>query len=223
MEAVLNPFAAFDRLQRHHICTPAAPLPPAGAGITWLWAANGIFKRGQNQILEATICTGPAPIVPGLAQLLPSVRWLARSGRLPGALLGRLLENAQAATTGGPIARPTEKQYFYVLRERRLALVAPPEQDAGPGHVRYQMPEQGDVLIDIHSHHGLPGGAYFSPTDDHDDRGLSVSAVIGQIFTRPEIICRINVYGHRQIVPASMIFDSLGPFRDKGAPHAARD
>ena len=55
---------------------------------------------------------------------------------------------------------------------------------------------------------------FFSATDDADDLGLSVSVVIGTIFTQPTIRCRLNVYGHRQAVPARMLFDQLGPFVD---------
>jgi hypothetical protein len=38
--------------------------------------------------------------------------------------------------------------------------------------------------------------------------------VIGRLFTRPEIACRLNVYGHRQRVPARLLFDGLGPFEE---------
>ena len=53
--------------------------------------------------------------------------------------------------------------------------------------------------------------------------GLSVSGVVGRIFEDPELLVRINVYGHRQQVPALSIFDSLGPFRAKEWRYARAD
>jgi PRTRC genetic system protein A len=86
-----------------------------------------------------------------------------------------------------------------------------PQQKASAARVRYEMPE-GIVLADIHSHHQMP--PFFSNTDDRDDTGLSVSCVIGHIYDAPQILCRVNVWGHRQVVPALTIFDDLGPFCD---------
>jgi hypothetical protein len=78
--------------------------------------------------------------------------------------------------------------------------------------VRYEMPDRR-ALLDIHSHHAMQ--PFFSTTDDSDDTWLSASVVIGDIFTQPSILCRLNVYGTRQIVPATLLFDDLGPFVDK--------
>ena len=47
--------AIFGSLLRYHIATPDEPLPAASTGITWIWAANGVFKRGVNQHLDALI------------------------------------------------------------------------------------------------------------------------------------------------------------------------
>lgn len=196
----------FGDLARRHIATPAEPLPPARPGVEWVWAANGIFKRGVSPTIEALICVSPTQPTPGLARLEPGVRWPAVVDRLPGRMLGPLLEDARRAAGGDQIATPIEKQYFFVDRGG-VRLVAPSGQDATAARVNYRMPTSGAPLIDIHSHHAIR--AYFSPTDDADDQGLSVSAVVGSIFDSPEIIVRINVYGHRQLVPALSIFDSL--------------
>jgi PRTRC genetic system protein A len=211
--------SAFTGLVRHHIATPSSPLPSAAPGITWIWAANGIFKRGVSSDLDILIQIGNASAVPGLAGLLPHVRWSSWGTRIPSRLLPCLLEDARRAATGGTIARPVEKQYFLIWRDQDLRLVAPRGQDASPGHVAYTMPVRGNVLVDIHSHHQLP--AFFSRIDDADDLGLSVSVVIGTIFTEPTIACRLNVFGHRQRVPIGLVFDGPGPFRDTyGGTHA---
>jgi PRTRC genetic system protein A len=174
--------------------------------VEWIWAANGIFKRGISPTIEALICVSPTAPVPGLAPLAPYVRWPAASDRLPGQLLEFLLYDARRAAGGDRVATPIEKQYFFVERDG-VRLVAPRDQDATASRVRYTMPVSGVPLLDIHSHHALR--AYFSPTDDADDQGLSVSAVVGNIFRQAEIVVRINIYGHRQLVPALSIFDML--------------
>jgi PRTRC genetic system protein A len=207
--------ATFASLTRHHIATPAAPLPEPIPGLAWIWAANGIWKRGVTDQLDILIpverfkCS-----TPGLTQLLPHVRWAAWSGRLAGQLLGPLLSNARQAMAGDTVLRPIEKQFFFVERDG-LRVVAPHTQDGSPASLRYAMPARGTPLLDLHSHHSMR--AYFSETDNRDDDGLSVSAVIGNIYTRPEIVTRLNVYGHRWPVPALVIFDELGPFIDRYA------
>lgn len=217
----------FAGLVRHHACTPAAPLPAPTPGITWCWAANGVFKRGVTPELDILIHAGeiwepyaarsaPGPLaVPGLAPLLPHARFAAWPGRIGGALLAPLLASAQraGAAAGARLLRPVEKQFFIVAGPAgRLRLIAPAGQEATPGRVRYAVPAGERILVDIHSHHAM--APLFSATDDADDDGLSVSVVIGRIFSRPAIRCRLNVYGHRQEVPAALIFDGLGPFAD---------
>lgn len=205
----------FAGLVRHSIATAAAPEPDAAPGIEWRIATNGVFKRGRSASVElqGRVCPIDTTI-PGLRSLLPYVRWPTWPSRLPGALLGPLLEDARRAAMGDTILRPIEKQYFFVERDG-VRVVAPRGQDASAVRVRYPMPASGTVLLDLHSHHGMR--AYFSTTDDADDTGLSVSAVIGRIFDRPEIVVRLNIYGHHCPIPAGMVFDSLGPFVDRYA------
>lgn len=208
----MNDLAAlFAGLVRHHVATPANPLPDPCPGITWIWAANGVYKRGVSAELDLLIPVGVSWPAPGLAKLLPHVRWRQWPQRLPGAFLTPLLSDARQASAGDTVLRPIEKQYFFVWRDG-VRVVAPRGQDAGAVHLRYAMPQSGPVLLDLHSHHGMD--AYFSATDDRDDMGLSVSAVIGKIYTRPTVVVRINVFGQRWNVPALMVFDSLGPFAD---------
>lgn len=220
--------SCFAGLVRHHVATPACPLPERTAGITWIFAANGVFKRGVNDQLDLLVQTKAWPPgdpgragagIPGLVALMPYARWRCWPDRLPGSLLGPLLDNARRAADGGLIARPIEKHYCYVWRNSSVKLVAPPQQGTA-GHITYA-PAAGVTLCDIHSHHAMP--AFFSATDDADDTGLSVSAVVGRIFDRPELLIRLNVYGDRQQVGATAVFDHTGPFiakewRDANTP-----
>lgn len=188
-------------------------------GITWLYAANGVWKRGTSATISLQGLACPLEYdVPGLINLTPYFFWPAWKYRLPGELLMPLLRDAQRAGTDGPdgfgLVRPIEKQYFFVERDG-VRVVAPRGQDGTATSLRYPMPASGTMLLDLHSHHAMR--AYFSLTDDRDDQGLSVSAVIGNIYIQPEIVVRLNIYGLHCPVPASMVFDSLGPFVDRYA------
>ncbi|HWQ15568.1 MAG TPA: Mov34/MPN/PAD-1 family protein [Roseiflexaceae bacterium] len=209
--------AAFSGLHRYHIATPHTPLPDDAPGICWIFAANGVFKQGANAHLVARVCAEPfAAPIPGLAELTPAVRWRDwPDAHLPGAaLLPPVLEQAQATVSplGANLGRPIELQLFVVLRDGMARLIKP-NQISTATWLRYRMPD-GVLLCDLHSHHAMP--AFFSGTDDGDDQGLGVSAVIGGIFTGPEIRTRINVYGVSQEVPATLVFDDLGPFAQGG-------
>jgi hypothetical protein len=67
-------------------------------------------------------------------------------------------------------------------------------------------------MIRVHSHHAYTAG--WSATDDDDDTDVGVVAVVGTIFSRPTIRVRLVAWGHRQEIPASQIFDGLGPFKE---------
>jgi PRTRC genetic system protein A len=208
----------------HHVATLTCPWPEPTTPITWVVAVNGTFKHGCSADLDVVIQVWSGDCgIPGLARLLPQVRWSAWPQRLPGDLLAPLLESARQAmapTGASSVLRPVEKQFFLVWRDGTVRLIAPRAQEGTASHLRYTMPERGVVLCDIHSHHAMR--PYFSATDDRDDAGLSVSVVIGDIYQRPTLLCRLNVYGHRQIVPAALVFDHLGPFRDAGSASEER-
>lgn len=215
----------FAPLVRHHIATPTIPVPACTPGITWIWTADGIAKRGVNDHLEVIIPVSRIRPVPGLARLRPFVRWPDYGQqRLPGDLLRAALAAALAATVSlGGLVVPAELQAFIVWNgvEPELCI---PSQRAGHMAVRYAQPHDAPIMLDLHSHHALP--AFFSTTDHRDDlsAGLSVSAVIGNIFVQPEILVRLNVYGDHCIVPALLIFDDLGPFVDiAGTPRRVQE
>jgi PRTRC genetic system protein A len=199
-------------LVRHAIATPAQPLPPAQPGITWIWAANGIFKRGVDVERDLLICVQPHTVaVPGLAALIPYVRYQRYQQRFPALLLSAILTHARRAFS--ETREHLIEQQYHLVYEQAMLRVRVPLQEASASRVSYQMPDDaGAILLDLHSHHHM--AAYFSSTDDRDDQGLSVSAVIGRIDTRPEICMRLNVYGHHQTLPATVLFERIDPFAD---------
>jgi hypothetical protein len=59
-------------------------------------------------------------------------------------------------------------------------------------------------------------GAYFSRTDDADEQGLGLYAVVGRLDTdRPEVVLRAGCYGHFLPLPWEAVFEGERlPFRD---------
>ena len=197
---------------RHALVRPGE-LVPTGTPDLYLWANNGVFKRGTNAVLDVLIQLAATPPVPGLAPLQPWVRWHAYpADRLPAVLLEEALAAARAATiTAAGESCPVEWQGHIVARAGGAVLVSPPPLAASATRVHYTVPAE-PVLVDLHSHHVLP--PFFSQTDDADDAGLSVSVVLGHIGVEPTVLCQLNVYQEHQLVPATLVFTGLGPFRD---------
>lgn len=204
----------FPKLLNHTIAFEGQPLPQLNAGIDWVLAANGLFKRAANPALAACIQVRSWNfLIPGLARLLPSVSWKHCPQRLPSQWLTVLLAEARkACERESGMTTPQEKQWFVIWRDSKVRLIAPQAQTASAVRVRYAMPTE-PMLLDVHSHHTMR--AYFSTTDDRDDDGLSISMVIGRIFDHPEAVARVNVYGHRQLIPLSLLFENgQSPFKE---------
>lgn len=61
------------------------------------------------------------------------------------------------------------------------------------------------ALIDLHSHACF--SPFFSPTDDKDETGFRIYAVIGNFDKVPTMSVRVGVYSHYFNIPASTVFD----------------
>jgi hypothetical protein len=67
-------------------------------------------------------------------------------------------------------------------------------------------------LIDLHSHGRL--SPFFSLTDDRDETGFRLYAVIGNLHRKPTITMRVGIYSHYFNFPASTVFDLPDGIRD---------
>lgn len=218
--------ALLRQLTHHHIATDEAPVPQR-IGVSWVWAGNGLFKYGRNQHTEGIVQLAEA-LTPGLPLLAPAVAWDGWEGRLPGRLLVEALEQARKTYGPKPLAGaadatqvPIEAQFLVVLGADGVPALMQPPQEATPGRVCYLL-DGIPFLMDIHSHHRME--PFFSPTDDTDDTWLTASVVMGRIFDeQPQLIARLNVYGHRQMIPAALLFDDLVPFVDVGRTYFLND
>jgi PRTRC genetic system protein A len=193
-------------IARYYVARPESPAPEAQEqGFDFIWAANGVFKRARNRYLEACIPVA-ARMFPGLLPILPYVRLLGE--RIPGRVLSIALADARKQAR----ARPAEAMYHVHLGEGRVRL-SRPRQDAGAASLTYRGGGEADVVMDIHSHCQMR--AFFSLTDDRDEQGFRLYAVMGHVFnSRPQIGVRVGVWGSFWPVPVWDVFSPANEWED---------
>ena len=175
-------------------------------------AAEGVFKVVHGRHFRAAFQVA-AGRVAGLSSY-PDAGVLLTVPRIPAGLLARVLAHARDVCLRASLV-PVEQMYHFHYFHGVGWRVAVPRQQAGAGRVAYTGGCESSVVLDLHSHHEM--AAFFSETDDRDEQGCRFYAVIGRIFTQPDIRLRLGVYGDFLKLPAAFLFDGLGPFRDRGA------
>ena len=68
------------------------------------------------------------------------------------------------------------------------------------------------IICDLHSHGNMR--AFFSQTDNADEQGARLYAVIGRLDSEPEMRLRVGVYGYWLPLPLTAVFTNNGPFKD---------
>jgi PRTRC genetic system protein A len=186
--------------------TTKEDLPPARLqGYDYVLAGNGLFKRALNRHLEAMIPLARIGVV-GLPPITPYVR--LAGDKLPGRMLHTMLVDARRRAW----SRPVEAMYLLRRDEDRDRLIYP-RQTATGASLRYEGSGDAAVLAEIHSHCEM--GAFWSSTDNEDEKGFKFYGVIGRIFTRPCIILRLGLHGDRWRLPVTELFTDAGPFQEE--------
>jgi len=188
-----------------YVAAMAWPLPPIQAAMyEYVVASNGVFVRGRRAGLSAMlpVMAGPATPLRGLVPVEPFVQ--LDHPRVPAEVVDEMLDAALAAKDDD--LKPIEV-LFHLTWDARGARLAMPPQERGIAFVRPigQTPSYETAVVEVHSHHGM--AACFSSTDDTDEVGFRVYAVLGEIYTRPALRVRVGLYGHRWEIPAMWVFD----------------
>lgn len=187
----------------HHVVyRQGESLPPISSHCLYevVLASNGVFVRSERTGLRATIpvlSTQEEERVRGLNELQSEVRLEKRVSR-------SLTETMLSVCMN---AMPNECLMWLGFEDSEYHLTIPP-QDAGRVHVEPLSPYQREgagALLDLHSHNSMP--PIFSMTDDRDEIGFRLFAVVGLLDNLPSISVRVGVFGHFAIVPAESIFD----------------
>lgn len=157
--------------------------------------------------------------IPGLNKedLSPAVKEeinFLPAGKLPVHLLDEIVQFFRQVMT---IKKAEQEAMAHVLwnekdkdstdRGYRIAI---PNQTVSKASVKYEHDhiERGDIIVlDIHSHNTM--GAFFSGTDDNDDKkGIFFSGVVGNLDRRePEFKWRLNINETKRSAEIEDIFD----------------
>src|SRR6266498_5020229 len=193
------------KLVQHVIVQDDGELPPiADCLYTYIMAGNGIFLYAKRDGLEVLIPVSKAPIA-GLPPLEPFVNM----PRVPAILMHHILQASEENL-------PNEILFWFNFdQERQVWNMDAPLQICRPASVfpvDKSDPLGIKALIDLHSHALMK--PFFSSTDNRDEQGFRIFAVIGKVNEKPEIRVRVGVYGNYWNMPASVIFELPEEIRD---------
>ncbi len=168
-------------------CTDRGPIGDAGMFYDYVVAANGVFICAENPLIKATVQIGEAS-VRGLRPMFNAV--YLKNGKIPGALFHLAMSMFMADRH--------HEQYLAATWDGAYHLKVP-QQIGEEASVHYE--KVPNTILEFHSHCEM--NAFFSGTDNHDEQGLCLYAVMGKLERLiPEVEMRIGVYGY---------FDKLRP------------
>ena len=200
-------------LVTYHIAQPDLPLPPISAALyEYVLAANGVFLRGCRREFSAQFCIAPCDIR-GLASL--DSTFTLRTPRVPREFVEQMLFDALSAKTPAGVATEmvfhlnfdwestvelgtSGKWQLEIPQQTQTPTRAKPDDDSAES-------SYARACIELHSHVEWP--AQFSTLDDRDEVGMRIYAVLGRIFSQPELRVRVGCYGYHHEIAASEVFD----------------
>jgi len=168
----------------------------------YIMAGNGVFVYAKRSGLEALIPVAACAMT-GLPGLTP---WMRIAQRVPARLLENALRFCQQVF-------PSEALIWF-NRTDTWSMHIPDQQVTNASAVPCDRHDLAGTraLIDLHSHARL--SAFFSPTDDRDETGFRLYAVIGNLHGEPTITMRVGIYSHYFNFPASTVFELPDGMRD---------
>jgi len=193
-----------------------------GTYYDYVLASNGIFVEAENALLAARVPVAYAEIR-GLALEQPAV--VLRHGLIPSHLLDLAL---------GVMQTDLEHECFVAVtcEEDGQYRLKVPHQMSDGARVAYEKSDH--TLLELHSH--LSMKAFFSVTDDKDERGFKLFGVIGRLpkpgepkaqlptrprlpkpgepQTLPQIRLRVGLYGYFHEIPCEQVFHGTAPVID---------
>ncbi len=196
----------FNNLVTYHI-HQRNPLPVNDAlAYQYILAGNGVFIRAETRFFEAHIPVTHCQ-VRGLAMLKSYFR--LKVPRMPANLLVTILTDARRAR------RPDgclNEAFYQFHHQGKTVQVKKPGQYATVTSVLASGGREDDIICDLHTHGNMP--AFWSTTDDKDEQGCQLYAVVGKLDTVPEIRLRLGLYGYWLPLPVTAVFISSAPFKD---------
>ena len=201
----------FDNLVTYHVhkCDPL--LPNNALAYQYILAGNGVFIRAETNFFEAIFPIAPCT-VRGLVPLHQHFR--LKVPRMPVCLLDSVLTDACRIrrSDGGRPDNGLNEVLYQFYHHGETVQVKKPAQQTTRTSVAAASDSDPALLCDLHSHGNL--SAFFSPTDNADEQGVRLYAVMGKLDTEPEIRVRVGVYGYWRPLPVTAVFTANGSFKD---------
>ncbi len=177
----------------------------------YLFAGNGVFVRASRPGLEVVmpVETYNQPIR-GLPILKPQLKF--NYPRIPKDILLSIWQQSCLATDD---KKELIEMLFYIDYQQPYWRLCVPNQIQSRDRCQptHSYHEAG---VELHSHGSM--NAFFSTTDNAEEDGFRVYAVIGKLDTNhPEILVRIGVFGYFWTIEASQIFELPNFFVDLGS------
>ena len=171
---------------------PAGLAGVQGIGYDYVLGSGGLYVQSESAHLTARVPVAPCE-VRGLAPVAEKLQ--LTHGPIPARLfelgLGWFQDDPDTVRWDGDGYR----------------LVVPPQ--AGTATRLAYLPPAG-MVAEFHSHGS--SRAFFSATDDRDERGFRIYGVVGRLDTPlPELSLRVGVYGHFAPVDWLQVFDGPDP------------
>jgi PRTRC genetic system protein A len=186
------------KLVQHLIVQDDGKLPPIPDCLyVYIMAGNGLFLFAKRNDLEVLIPISRVTIA-GLPPLEPFVNM----PRVPAVLIQHILQASKENLPNEILC------WFNFDHDQQVWNVDAPLQICRPASVfpaDKNDPLGIKALIDLHSHARME--PFFSPTDNKDEQGFRIFAVIGKVNEEPLILVRVGVYGNYWNIPADMVFD----------------
>jgi PRTRC genetic system protein A len=188
-----------------HIIANSNELPPMQSSVyEYILGGNGLFIRAQRPELQILIPVFHKKVY-GLPTIKPYLKLIP--GLVPKEIVTEMWRRSVMATdTNG---KATETLFHLTSVDNQWQLIQP-EQIASASSCQPSHDGAGSsyltAAIECHSHNSMP--AFFSATDDADEGGVRVYAVLGKIFSsRPEIAVRVGIYRNYLLIPAVWAFE----------------
>ncbi|MFB2917259.1 hypothetical protein [Aerosakkonema funiforme] len=183
-------------------------LPPMSASALEYWLSrNGVFVRAQRQGIKACFPIANCQIA-GLAAIEPYFQM--EYPRVPMEITKLMLLLSEEAGENEILFHLSFKTGHWHLEV--------PAQIATPTSVTPLVSSLDSsyerALIEVHSHANM--SSEFSETDNQEETGFRIFAVLGKLKSQPEINARIGIYSHFYSIPASWVFELPPTLVEKG-------
>ncbi|WP_013334879.1 hypothetical protein [Gloeothece verrucosa] len=171
----------------------------------YILANNGLFIRAENRAFSIVSLLKTCDVV-GLVEIQESFKF--KLPPVPMAISNTIFQKAK-------LSLPDELLLHLNYNKNTWNLTEPLQQQS-PTSIKWKSADfdEFDFDIELHSHGHLI--AYFSATDNKDETGLAIYAVIGQLEEMPQISVRVGIYGqHFAYIPADPVFELEEGIKDK--------